>query len=608
METERKRTGPRLGAPNRLSFVLALLFFAMASPRGPVPATTAVAAGVIDFAPQTRYAVSDPPTAVMVTDLAADGLQDLLASGGGWAAGFIGRGDGTFVPHAPFYPGGNVALAPGDFNGDGNEDLAVVIPASVYYNCYCVCHPTCGCADGECCCKNCKTGCDLVSVPGYLKVFLGTGDGGFLPYGDAISGGNDPVGVALGDFDQDGHQDLVVTSIEHLSLFFGKGDGTFGSEHKIATDGDLSLLSVGDLNGDGAEDLVATSHAGNQVAVLLGTGRGAFGSPVRFATGDGPGGAMIGDFDGDHRADLVVPNFGSSDVSILLGNGDGTFAPQSRLKVGPSPTAVALADFDRDGRIDLAVTSAGGNDIWVLPGNGDATFGPAKVFAVGIGPGSVATGDFNRDGWPDLAVADRDSRDISILLNLANQLDCVLVPRTCDDGNVCTDDSCDPSVGCIHVDNLSACDDGNACTVGDTCQAGACRGTGLKDADGDGHPDALCGGTDCNDLDPLVWSVPIEVTNLLLATAPDHLTWDSQGTLAGPGTLYDLVSGSVNLVSNGLMTDPICLQSTQDSAFSDSRSDPPAGMGYWYLVRARNYCGTGTFGSPLWDAVAPACP
>ncbi len=109
-------------------------------------------------------------------------------------------------------------------------------------------------------------------------------------------------------------------------------------------------------------------------------------------------------------------------------------------------------------------------------------------------------------------------------------------------------------------------------------------------------------------LDPLVWSVPIEVTNLLLATAPDHLTWDSQGTLAGPGTLYDLVSGSVNLVSNGLMTDPICLQSTEDSTFSDSRGDPPAGMGYWYLVRARNYCGTGTFGSPLWDNVAPACP
>ncbi len=44
----------------------------------------------------------------------------------------------------------------------------------------------------------------------------------------------------------------------------------------------------------------------------------------------------------------------------------------------------------------------------------------------------------------------------------------------CDDGNACTNDSCDSSVGCKHVNANAACSDGNACTVGDLCQAGAC--------------------------------------------------------------------------------------------------------------------------------------
>ena len=44
----------------------------------------------------------------------------------------------------------------------------------------------------------------------------------------------------------------------------------------------------------------------------------------------------------------------------------------------------------------------------------------------------------------------------------------------CDDQNPCTDDSCDPEDGCTHVDNKLACDDGNACTTGDACGGGAC--------------------------------------------------------------------------------------------------------------------------------------
>jgi hypothetical protein len=46
----------------------------------------------------------------------------------------------------------------------------------------------------------------------------------------------------------------------------------------------------------------------------------------------------------------------------------------------------------------------------------------------------------------------------------------------CDDANPCTDDSCDPKIGCVHVSNAAPCDDGNGCTTGDTCKAGQCVG------------------------------------------------------------------------------------------------------------------------------------
>ena len=53
----------------------------------------------------------------------------------------------------------------------------------------------------------------------------------------------------------------------------------------------------------------------------------------------------------------------------------------------------------------------------------------------------------------------------------------------CNDGNLCTDDSCDPAEGCINVDNSAPCDDGNACTVGDTCQASGCQPGKLLNCD-----------------------------------------------------------------------------------------------------------------------------
>ncbi len=67
--------------------------------------------------------------------------------------------------------------------------------------------------------------------------------------------------------------------------------------------------------------------------------------------------------------------------------------------------------------------------------------------------------------------------------------------RDCNDGQVCTDDSCDSALGCIHNNNMAACDDGNPCTDGDHCAGGTCQpGTSTFDCDDDND----CTDDDCD--------------------------------------------------------------------------------------------------------------
>src|SRR5206468_3236436 len=60
-------------------------------------------------------------------------------------------------------------------------------------------------------------------------------------------------------------------------------------------------------------------------------------------------------------------------------------------------------------------------------------------------------------------------------------------PTNCNDGNVCTTDACNPATGCTHTNNTAPCDDGNACTVNDTCTGGVCSGQ-IPSECNDGNP------------------------------------------------------------------------------------------------------------------------
>lgn len=87
-----------------------------------------------------------------------------------------------------------------------------------------------------------------------------------------------------------------------MRVFLGKGDGSF----QIASAGlafDYSSIALGDLNGDGKQDVVCTYS--NTVPIFSGNGDGTFQPPVNFSFGISPYAVVVGDFNHDGKLDLV---------------------------------------------------------------------------------------------------------------------------------------------------------------------------------------------------------------------------------------------------------------------------------------------------------------
>ena len=136
-------------------------------------------------------------------------------------------------------------------------------------------------------------------------------------------------------------------------------------------------------------------------------------------------------------------------------------------------------------------------------------------------------------------------------------------------------------------------------------------GSGV-DTDGDGFG-AAC---DCNNADNGVWAAPTVVTNANVvknvpAAGNVRVSWTSEDSLAGASTSYDVARGTLAALQAGGFpgTAACAINNVADTPYTEAAGACPAaaGNGCWYLVRAQNSCGTGSYGAAPLDTASP-CP
>ena len=254
-----------------------------------------------------------------------------------------------------------------------------------------------------------------------VSVLLGLGDGSFGPATNFACGDN-PMYAAVGDLNGDGKQDVVVANYywAAVDVLMGNGDGTLQPRVGYGTASYPRFIALSDFNSDGKLDIATANETGWNMSVLMNVGDGTFHGTTNYSNSGNSYGVVARDIDGDGKTDLVVGNYGANSVSLFSGNGDGTFVFSTNLAVSANPRDVAVSDLNKDGIWDIVTVNAGDNTVSVLLGLGGGAFAPAVQYGTGgSDPYSLAAADLSHDGVPDLAVANWNN-SVTVLVNNGN--------------------------------------------------------------------------------------------------------------------------------------------------------------------------------------------
>ena len=244
--------------------------------------------------------------------------------------------------------------------------------------------------------------------------------------------------------------DIVIANPagNNVIVLLGNGNGTFKAPEVYPVGDDPVAVALGDFNNDGYPDIITANKTGNSVSVLLNSGYGTFLSsddiPITvpaLPTGDTvdsavsrPAGVAVGDFNGDGNLDFVTANAGWASVNVVLGNGNGTFGVQQTIStltfnsdptdpLNPDPpSAIVAGDFDGDGFVDIAFTEPNHDSIGVLDNIGDGKFAAPVDYPAGESPAALVTGNLNGEQTSlgldrlDLVAIDPFENQFSVLL------------------------------------------------------------------------------------------------------------------------------------------------------------------------------------------------
>ena len=341
------------------------------------------------------------PYEVISVDINNDHILDIITAntGSNTIGVLIGYGDGRFASVRTYSTGYNsepYGAASGDFNNDSNMDIVV----ANYRN-------------------------DSIGI------LFGFGNGSFATVIIYLLDDNSrPQSVAVGDFNQDRIDDIVVANYrqDNICIFINNGDGTFQKQMKYST-GYTSMptfVIVSDLNNDDLLDVAVSNKNSDSVGIFYGYGNGTFHSIVLHSIGDGASPYCIrsGDFNNDHAIDIAVVSPGINYHVVLYGLGDGRFllGPYFSTGTKTGPISMAVGDFNHDNKLDITTANFLMNNIGIHISYGNQSFGGVITYSTGFGsdPQSVAVSDFNQDNQSDVVVANYGTSNIGIFLGFGD--------------------------------------------------------------------------------------------------------------------------------------------------------------------------------------------
>ena len=319
------------------------------------------------------------------------GAGALLSAGCGQ-----GRQPGTGSFSSNLYT--SIAIA--DFNGDGKLDIAT---------CYTVV------SNGS------------NAHQGTVQVFLQdpTHPGKFLAPA-SYSVGDDPFTIAVGDLNGDGKPDIVTANASlspinpsGVSVLLQSGSGQFQPATNYSTGNVVNSVAIGDVNGDGRNDLVVSDSGGISILLQDPASPGLFAAGNVIAVSGGTSSVAVFDVNADGIPDLTTTN--GANVFVFRGNAaaPGSFLSPITCSAGQQPIFVAVADLNGDGRPDIAVADQGlpntttGVHILLQDSSSPGTFETPVDYANGSGATELAIADMDGDGTSDIAAA--ASPNVSVL-------------------------------------------------------------------------------------------------------------------------------------------------------------------------------------------------
>ena len=367
------------------------------------------------FYPYVAFSTGSWPEAVAVGDVNGDGHNDVVMvtsfdfdpDNDYHLFVFLQNTSGELDPPITYVTSGTytqrpISVAVGDVNNDGRTDVVV------------------GEADAR------------------IEVFLQNGSGSLDP--PTAYATSDSRSIKIADLNDDGLLDVVGIGwgTDTVSIYFQNASGTLNpSVTYSVTHGGYDEVDVGDVNHDGLTDIIVMSgqlYSVPNIGVLLQQEGGTFGSPVYYEVGidELTSGVAVGDVNGDGFQDVVV-TYGGNDpdsrIGVFFQNGSGTLDPVVSYGSYDCPEPVVIADVSQDGRQDIIVAHGGWHALGVYTQWEDGILAPEALYdlpyATAYNPQGLVVGDINGDGHPDVVIADynhglvvlyhrKDEPDISV--------------------------------------------------------------------------------------------------------------------------------------------------------------------------------------------------